>query len=402
MRTSDPFPIPYQGLVPTHELDWAGMARKLVRDVLQLADGERVILSANPYCGGAMLDAVRVEVQRVDAIELATILHWTPALAALRHPGGTKADRAAAAREDDAMRALFACADVFVWLQNDWRAAHATHSVGQSETVLADWPGRSVHFHWFHDPNDPDPDSAANRALDLVYQRAVLDLDYPALARMLRRLAGAMAGATVRVTDPAGTDLRFRLTDRFCRNDGDASRQAMAGAASARDREEEIPCGALRSIPVQDSAGGVLAFDRDPGYPVLGYGLDFRPFMAPGLRIRFEHGRIVQLVTGGDQAALDRQWAAQTGACDRLGEMVLGCNPLLTPVPGSDFLPYCGFGAGMLRLTIGENLESGGENVSSLHRWMMLREATIAVEDGPHAGEVLVAGGRMAAAARDW
>jgi hypothetical protein len=54
-------------------------------------------------------------------------------------------------------------------------------------------------------------------------------------------------------------------------------------------------------------------------------------------------------------------WAEETGDKeDRLGAMVLGCNPLLTPVAGSTFAPYYGYGDGVLRLTIGEDLESGG------------------------------------------
>jgi hypothetical protein len=395
MRQSDPFPIPYQGLEPSHELGWEGMAKRVIRDSLKLERHERVILSANPYCGGAMLDAIRVEIQRADAIELATILHWTPDIAPQRGPGGCKADPESERREDDAMRAMFAVADVFIWLQNDWRPDHSTHAVGQSEKVLEDWPGRSVHFHWFHDPNDPDPDSAANKALNLVYQRAVLDLDQPAVRRTMDTLVAKTRGKSVRVTDPAGTDLSFHITERFCLNDGDASRAKMAAAENARDREEEIPCGALRTIPDQDSASGVMAFDTDPGYPVLGYGLDFRPFMRSGLRIHFEAGRITRLETDGDQAELDRLWSEQTGDRDRLGEFVLGCNPLLTEVEGSSFLPYCGFGDGVLRLAIGENIESGGTNTSNLHRWMMFRQATISVD-----GEELVSNGRLTPAGK--
>ena len=391
MRQSDPFPIPYQGLEPSQTLDWAGMAKRIVHDSLKLERHERVILSANPYCGGAMLDAIRVEIQRADAIELATILHWTPDIAPLRGPGGCKTDPESEQREDDAMRAMFAVADVFIWLQNDWRPSHATHAIGQSEKVLDDWPGRSVHFHWFHDPNDPDPDSAANKALDLVYQSAVLDLDYAALRRTMDNLVAKTRGKTVRVTDPAGTDLSFRMTDRFCLNDGDASRAAMADARNARDREEEIPGGALRTIPDQDSASGVMAFDADPGYPVLGYGLDFRPFMGcrpahpfPGWA---NHPTADRWRPGRTRPPLGR---TDRRSSDRLGEFVLGCNPLLTEVPGSNFLPYCGFGDGVLRLTIGENVESGGTNESSLHRWMMFRNATISVDD-----EELVADGRL-------
>ena len=384
MRKVDPFPVPEcQGLEPAQALDWPAMARKIVRDVLKLDRHERVILSANPYYGGAMLEAVRVEIQRVGAIELATILHWTPSLSALRAPDGCKPDPDDRAAEDEAMGRLFATADVFIWLMNDWRSRRATHAVGQTELALETWPGRSVHFHWFHDPNDPDSDSPANMAIDRVYQAAILDLDYGALRRTMDALAERMANRRVRITNGAGTDLSFALTSRFHKNFGDASRARTAAASSPRDREEEIPCGALRTIPVRDSVDGVIAFERGFGFPVAGNGLDFTGFLEGGLRVYFRGGRIVRLETGGDQRRLDRLWAAETGDKDRLGEMVLGCNPLLRRVAGSGFPPYYGFGDGMLRLTIGDNRESGGPNRSSLHRWLFLLDATIRVDDVP-------------------
>jgi hypothetical protein len=377
MRLTDPFPIPHQGLKPTHRLDWEAMARKVVQDVLQVGRNERVILSADPYCGGAMLEAVRIELQRARAIELATILHWTPKLTGLRTPAGCKPDAEDARAEDEAMRALFGAADVFIWLQNDWRAPRSTMTIGQSELVLADWPGRGLHFHWFHDPNNPDPDHPANKAIDLVYQDAVLNLDYARLRRTMRCLVERMAEAEIRVANPAGTDLRFRTTAGFHVNDGDASKAKAADARSARDREEEIPCGALRTIPVPDSVEGVIAYRSGFGYPSSGFGLDVDKWFDQGLRFIFEKGRVRRVETDGDQAALDREWAAQTGDCDRLGEMVLGCNPLLRPVEGSGFRPYHGIGEGGMRLTIGENLESGGHYRSSLHRWLMFFDADL-------------------------
>jgi leucyl aminopeptidase (aminopeptidase T) len=181
----------------------------------------------------------------------------------------------------------------------------------------------------------------------------------------------------LRITNPAGTDLRIRTTARFHINDGDASKAKAARAASARDREEEIPCGALRTVPVIDSVEGVIAYKSGFGYPSMGTGLDVDKWFDRGLRFIFERGRVVRVETDGDQAALDRAWAQETGDKDRLGEMVLGCNPLLRPVPGSTFRPYYGFGEGGLRLTVGENLESGGTNRSSLHRWLMFFDASI-------------------------
>ncbi|HXU57814.1 MAG TPA: hypothetical protein VN710_03640 [Verrucomicrobiae bacterium] len=390
MRETDPFPIPHQGLTPTHKLDWEAMARKLIREVLRLERRERVLISADPYCGGAMLDAVRAEIQRAGGIELATILHWTPALTKLRNPDGTKPEPAEAAAEDAAMAGLFAQADIFLWLQNDWRSPRSTMTIGQSERILESWPGRSVHFHWFHDPGNPDPDHESNKALDLVYQDAVLNLDYAALGRRMRDLRSRMAERELRITTPAGTDLSFRTGARFHVNDGDASRAKAAAAASPRDREEEIPCGALRTIPLRDTVEGVIALRAGFGFPTMGNGLDIDRWLDQGLRFHFEGGRIRSLETDGDQAALDRAWQAETGDKDRLGELVLGCNPLLRRVDGLAFPPYHGFGDAVLRLTIGENIESGGQNRSSLHRWLMFFDADIRA-----GGDLILSKGRL-------
>jgi len=366
------------------------MAQKLVGDVLRLERHERVLISADPYCGGAMLEAVRAEIQRAGAIEFATILHWTPALTALRKPDGTKPDPADARAEDEAMRGLFANADVFLWLQNDWRSPRSTMTIGQSELILETWPGRSIHFHWFHDPGNPDPDHPSNKALDLVYQDAVLNLDYGQLRRRMQGLVSRMAERELRITTPAGTDLRFRTGAGFHVNDGDASRAKAAAAASPRDREEEIPCGALRTIPLRDTVEGVIALKAGFGYPTMGNGLDVDRWLDQGLRFHFEGGHIRRVETDGDQAALDRAWQAETGDKDRLGEMVLGCNPLLRRVDGLAFPPYHGFGDAVLRLTIGENIESGGQNRSSLHRWLMFFDADIRA-----GGDLIVSKGRL-------
>jgi hypothetical protein len=330
-----------------------------------------------------MLESVRAEIQRAGAVELATMLHWTPALTLLRSADGTRTELDDARAEIEAMGDLFALADVFLWLQNDWRSPRATHAVGLSERILERWTGRSVHFHWFHDPANPDPDHPSNKALDLAYQDAILNLDYDLLGKRMRDLASRMAERELRIRDPAGTDLRLRTGSHFHFNDGDASKAKVAAAVSVRDREEEIPCGALRTIPLPDSVEGVIALSRGFGYPTMGYGLEIDRWLGQGLRFHFENGRIRRVETDGDQPGLDRAWSAETGDKDRLGELVLGCNPLLRRIDGLAFPPYHGFGDAVLRLTIGENIESGGHNRSSLHRWLMFAEADITAGTDP-------------------
>ena len=65
-----------------------------------------------------------------------------------------------------------------------------------------------------------------------------------------------------------------------------------------------------------------------------------------------------------------------------MGEIVLGTNPLLVaPVGGlpSGDLPYFGYGAGYVRVSLGDNWESGGTNRSPGSRplWLFLERATV-------------------------
>jgi len=47
---------------------------------------------AEAYYGGSMLDALRCQLQQARAIEIATILNWTPRLTKLRAADGCKSD----------------------------------------------------------------------------------------------------------------------------------------------------------------------------------------------------------------------------------------------------------------------------------------------------------------------
>jgi hypothetical protein len=45
--------------------------------------------------------------------------------------------------------------------------------------------------------------------------------------------------------------------------------------------------------------------------------------------------------------------------------------------------PYYGYGAGVLRIALGENWESGGSNRSSLEAWFWLTDTSITAGDTP-------------------
>jgi len=84
-------------------------------------------------------------------------------------------------------------------------------------------------------------------------------------------------------------------------------------------------------------------------------------------------------------------WGLQNGAFDRFGEFNAGVNPALTMLPGHEkVIPYYGYGDGMLRFSLGDNQESGGEYLSSYHQWLFLSDATMKVS-----GEVVLENGKL-------
>jgi hypothetical protein len=86
---------------------------------------------------------------------------------------------------------------------------------------------------------------------------------------------------------------------------------------------------------------------------------------------------VVSVTAQTGQDAVDSSWARATGDKDRVAELVLGMNPKLPHTGPGGRLPYYGYGAGMLRIALGDNWESGGANRSSLEAWFYLSDTTV-------------------------
>jgi hypothetical protein len=187
----------------------------------------------------------------------------------------------------------------------------------------------------------------------------------------------------VRVTTPLGTDLTFRIGDRpVVRQDGDASARRMRSAQVLVDREVEIPAGVIRVAPIENTVNGVLAYGPSR----------WNGRSADGVRLTFVNGRI-----GGVKAArgvehVKAELNAQPEGVRAFREMALGFNPLLAVPEVDPWIPYYGYGAGVVRLALGNNQEVGGAvDASGYTRWRdLFTDCTITL-----AGEVWLKDGKF-------
>ena len=103
----------------------------------------------------------------------------------------------------------------------------------------------------------------------------------------------------------------------------------------------------------------------------------------------FAKGRIENATAREGQAVLDAYFKAAP-ALRQFREFCIGFNPKLPASGPGGRLPYYGYGAGILRVALGDNWESGGSSSSSLEAWFYLTDATVAAGD-----TVIVRGGTL-------
>jgi leucyl aminopeptidase (aminopeptidase T) len=239
---------------------------------------------------------------------------------------------------------------------------------------------RTIHFHWtqagsaYPIAGQPLPPAFE---IDANYQRALLETDYQALTAVQRQFAAALRAGDVHITSPSGTDLRFRAGDRPVNlQDGDASQARASRGVVLIDKEIELPAGAIRVAPIEESVEGVIAFPPSQW--------DGRP--VDGLKLRFSRGRVVEVTaTSGRDAAESEMAHAGSGGSSGAGrafrEFALGFNPRLAVPERTPWIPYYGYGAGVVRLSLGDNTELGGNVTGGYVRWNFFTDLTVTVGD---------------------
>ena len=70
----------------------------------------------------------------------------------------------------------------------------------------------------------------------------------------------------------------------------------------------------------------------------------------------------------------------RAGAAGRaFREFALGLNPLLAVPDRTPWIPYYGYGAGVVRLSLGDNTELGGAVSGGYVRWNFFTDLTVTV-----------------------
>ncbi|MCH8309511.1 MAG: hypothetical protein IIB17_03315, partial [Chloroflexi bacterium] len=169
----------------------------------------------------------------------------------------------------------------------------------------------------------------------------------------------------------------------FHRGNGNASKAFINGYArpgSARDREVELPSGAIRTVDIIDTEGTLVCTSETFGGREVG-----------ALTYEFQGNRITGVSAQHHNDYVQAMWGLQNGDYDRFGEFNVGVSPALTMLPGHEkIITYYGYGDGMLRFSLGDNQESGGECLSSYHQWLFLSDATMKIN-----GQVVLENGKL-------
>ncbi len=206
-----------------------------------------------------------------------------------------------------------------------------------------------------------------------------LNADYTQIHRDATAVAAAMAGGSVRVTAPNGTDLSFTLTAKPAEiNDGIISAADRARGGSAV--QKQLPAGDVYFLPVPGTAKGTLVFGATRLNGVL----------VSGLKLHFAAGKITSMSAPSGMSELNKLYQASDAGRDELATMDVGTNRSMHVPATGEWGPGPSMAAGYVTLGLGNNLGLGGSDRSSFAFPSNVPNATVTVN-----GKPLVSGGAL-------
>jgi hypothetical protein len=369
-----------QSPLPQRTMDWQALAERIVAQ-LQLEPGEKVISVAQPGMFEEFVPHFRYAVMQAGGTDMGVIDVLDPPYPAAWDAGVI---RDGFAKSRDAYVKMLEDIDAAVMMPG----ANPTLPAYKALQILLQdkaGPRRTIHFHWT-DPYSPSGNTTGltgvnvlpgfppppMQVIDAVYQRAVLETDLVALDKHQDRFIAALRDGDVHITSPAGTDLRFRAEGRdIIQQNGDASAARMRQGAPFLDREVEIPGGVVRVAPLESTVQGQVVYPYSAwnGYSVR------------NATIVYTDGRITGVTAAEGAEHVQTELDAAPEEAKYFREFGLGFNPLLSPELTQGWIGYYGYGAGVVRLGIGNNGELGGGVGGRFFRWRdLLTDCSITID----------------------
>lgn len=241
--------------------------------------------------------------------------------------------------------------------------------------------GRTIHFHWSGAYDLNGSPLVITPEIDAFYDSVLLNTDYDQLESLQRQFEDSLRKSKIQVTTPAGTNISFEIGDRpVTKQNGNASKKIIEQAKNLIDREIELPAGAIRVAPIETSVQGVIVFPDSKWSGV----------MVEGLRLTFENGIVVKMEAQKGIEAVEKVMERVGVSAKSFREFALGFNDQLAIPDNDPWIPYYGYGAGVVRLSLGDNSELGGDVGGGFVRWNFFVDATVKVGE-----DIWVENGKM-------
>jgi hypothetical protein len=349
---------------PTDKVDWNAISDKLI-ERMALQPNEKVFMIGQPGKFDTLVTLLTQKIKINKGNFLGTIsidsiqpIAWE-----------TEFTRSASQLDSVALVDFLSETDLGIMLPGA-AAFHKPYAAMQQ--VLKKGKARTIHFHWIGAYDKNGKSIEVTDSIALFYQKALLTTDYNALTKLQQKFEANAQGKWIQVRTPEGTDLRFQITGRpVTKQDGNASLEYSRKAITLIDREVELPAGAIRVAPLEETVEGTIAFP-----PSIWSGKEVK-----GLVVHFVKGKIVSLTATEGEDAVKKELEMGGDAAHSFRELAIGFNKSLVPTSGHTWIPYFGYGAGIVRLSLGDNSELNGNVRGNYVRWNFFTNATVIVGD---------------------
>jgi hypothetical protein len=338
----------------------------MIMERANLQPGERVVLVAKPGEFDSLVLLLKQQISNTKAECLGTF----SVTEELPKDWQTEFTRSASGKSLRELASHFHAVDLGIMLPGA-DTMHIPYAAMQE--VLRTGKGRTIHFHWAGAYQMNGSLLTRSESVDKLYQTALLNTDYTSLARQQAKFEEAARKDPIRVTTPLGTDIRFSIGDRpVTKQDGDASKARTSAARNFIDREIELPAGAVRVAPIEETVEGRIAFPP----------MNWNGATVKDLIMTFKAGKIVSVKAAEGLGVVQSELKKAGPVASSFRELAVGFNQWLAiPEIGPQWIPYYGYGAGVIRLSLGDNTELGGKVGGGYVRWNFFTDATIQVGD---------------------